>query len=135
MGQPTYPLTPPRRRAARGPHRCRLCASASRAPQGQLAVIDALVRVGAVLDARDHSGWTALHFAASAGRTAACKALLLAGAAKDARNREIHSAADLAFAAGHVRTGGTISTFYPARVPVKRLLTELESDYHDGGRT
>ena len=31
--------------------------------------------------------------------------------------------------------GATISTFYPARVPVERLLAELESDYHNGGRT
>ena len=36
---------------------------------------------------------------------------------------------------GHERTGQTIATFYKERIPVKRLLTELESDYRDGGRT
>ena len=61
--------------------------------------------------------------------------VLLAGCDKDARNREIHSAGDLALARNHHATAQALSTFYPARVSVKRLLTELEADYSDGGRT
>jgi len=102
---------------------------------GELAVADALVRVGCPLDARDHNGWAPLHHAAAMGRTHLCKQLLIAGASKIARNRELHSPADLAMARGHQRTGQTISTFYKESAGVKRLLTELEGDYHDGGRT
>jgi len=103
--------------------------------KGHLAVADALIRSGARLFTRDSNGFTSLHYAAMFGRTAMCSALLIAGADKESRNKELETAAEVAVRRGHQRTNQAISTFYRDRVPVKRVLAELEADYLDGGRT
>lgn len=45
------------------------------------------------------------------------------------RNRDLETAADIAQKRGYSHTLHILSTFFKAKVTVKRLLTEIETDY------
>lgn len=56
--------------------------------EGQDLALDALLRLGASVNAANSEGRTALHYAAVEGRIAACRRLLAEGGEVSARNRE-----------------------------------------------
>ncbi|HEX6183002.1 MAG TPA: ankyrin repeat domain-containing protein [Pyrinomonadaceae bacterium] len=71
------------------------------ASRGDLSRVEALLRDGLDVNARDAFGQTALIYAASAGHQTVAEELIDAGADIDARNRNNKSACDLAAARGH----------------------------------
>ncbi|MCA1614837.1 MAG: ankyrin repeat domain-containing protein [Acidobacteria bacterium] len=71
------------------------------ASRGDLPRVEALLRDGAEVNARDAFGQTALIYAAGAGHQTVAEELIDGGADIDARNRSNRSAFDLAEARGH----------------------------------
>ena len=71
------------------------------ASRGDLSRVEALLRDGADVNARDAFGQTALLYAASAGHQTVVEELIDGGADLDARNRNNKSAFELAEARGH----------------------------------
>ncbi|CAK4662212.1 unnamed protein product [Aphanomyces euteiches] len=71
------------------------------AKKNQIAIVEYLLQMGALVDSVDENGWTALQEAALCGAEDIVRTLLKWGADKSIRNREGQHALDIAVQFGH----------------------------------
>ncbi|CAB1101188.1 unnamed protein product [Ectocarpus sp. CCAP 1310/34] len=110
---------------ARGGDETALMVAARRGQRPHLEVAAALIKAGADKLARDRSGRTPLHHAASAGRKHMCHYLLLVGGDKTARDDEGRTPMD-ACRTGHPRAFAVMQSFISRRPPPATILDYME---------
>ncbi|CAM9387675.1 unnamed protein product [Ectocarpus sp. 6 AP-2014] len=110
---------------ARGGDETALMVAARRGKRPHLRVAAALIKAGANKLARDRSGRTPLHHAASAGRKHMCHYLLLVGGDKTARDDEGRTPMD-ACRAEHPRAFAVMQSFISRRPPPATILDYME---------